>query len=88
MDFNILNGWLILAATGCGVVLWWLFRSLHSRVERAETAMTDFKLYCANKFVTSESLEKALDNLNDTIKAVFSKLERIDEKLANKADRT
>lgn len=88
MDINILNGWLILFATGCGVVIWWLFRSLHARVEKAEDALDAFKLESAKTYVTSNSLDKALDNLNDTIKAVFSKLERIDEKLANKADRT
>jgi hypothetical protein len=87
MDFNILNGWLILLATGCGVVIWWLFRSLHARVEKAEDTLDAFKLECAKTYVTSNALEKALDNLNDTIKAVFAKLDRIDTKLDGKADK-
>jgi hypothetical protein len=87
MDFNILNPWLILLATGCGVVIWWMFRTLHSRVEKAEDAIEAFKLECAKTYVTSNALEKALDNLNDTIKAVFAKLDRIDTKLDGKADK-
>jgi hypothetical protein len=87
MDFNILNGWLILIATGCGAVIWWMFRSMHSRVEKLETAHADFKLHCAETFVTSNTLEKALDNLNRTINAVFAKLERIEDKLDSKADK-
>lgn len=87
MDLNILNGWLILFATGCGVVLWWLFRNMNARVERALSALAEFKLECARTYVTSNALEKALDTLNDTIKEVFRKLERIDEKLDGKADK-
>jgi hypothetical protein len=46
-----------------------------------------FKLHCAESFVTSNTLEKALDNLNKTIGAVFAKLERIEDKLDLKADK-
>jgi hypothetical protein len=88
MDINTLNPWLILVATGCGVVLWWLFRTLHARVEKAECALSDFKLDCARTYVTSNALEKALDNLNRTISAVFDKLERIEDKLDKKVDKT
>lgn len=87
MDFNILNGWLLLIASGSGAVLWWIFRSLQSRVERSEAALSEFKLECARTYVTSNALERALNALNDTIKEVFRKLERIDEKLDGKADK-
>jgi septal ring factor EnvC (AmiA/AmiB activator) len=95
MNLDILNGWLLAAATAAAAVLWWLFRTAYSRIEAAharaektESALDAFKLEAAKTYVTSSALEKALDNLNDTIKLVFAKLERIDEKLANKADRT
>jgi tRNA(Phe) wybutosine-synthesizing methylase Tyw3 len=87
MDLSILNGWLVLLASGCAAVIWWLFRSLHSRVERSESDLSDFKLECARTYVTSNALEKAINSLNDTIKEVFRKLERIDEKLDGKADK-
>lgn len=84
MDFNVLIG---LAITGAGTVVWWLFRTVHSRVESAEKALAEFRLHCAETFVTSNTLEKALDNLNKTIAAVFAKLERIEDKLDLKADK-
>jgi hypothetical protein len=87
MDLNVLNSWLLAAAGGAGVVVWWLFRTVHARVERAETALAEFKLHCAENYVTSNTLEKALDNLNKTIGAVFTKLERIEDKLDLKADK-
>jgi hypothetical protein len=87
MDLNVLNSWLLTAAGGAGVVVWWLFRTVHARVERAETALAEFKLHCAENYVTSNTLEKALDNLNKTIGAVFTKLERIEDKLDLKADK-
>lgn len=88
LDLNVLNSWLLASAAAAAAVIWWLFRGLYTRVEKSETALADFKLHCAEIYVTSNALEKALNNLNDTIKAVFSKLEKIDDKLAMKADRT
>lgn len=87
MDLNALNPWLLLIASGCGAVLWWLFRSAYVRIEKVESSLAEFKLECARTYVTSNALEKALDNLNDTIKAVFAKLDRIEEKLEKKADK-
>lgn len=87
MDLSILNGWLVLVASGCGVVVWWMFRSLHARVEKSELDLSLFKLDCAKTYVTSDRLEKAIDNLNATISAVFAKLERIEDKLDLKADK-
>ena len=94
MNLDILNGWMILFATGSGAVLWWIFRTVyarieaaHARVEKAEDALDAFKLEAAKTYVTSNALEKALDNLNETIKMVFAKLERIDERLEKKVDR-
>lgn len=87
MDLNILNGWLILFATGCGVVLWWLFRSLHTRMTKAEGDLSAFKLHCAETYVTANNFEKALQGLTDTFKAVFAKLDRIEDKLDGKADK-
>jgi hypothetical protein len=47
-----------------------------------------FKLHCAETYVTSSALEKAIDRFSESINAVFKKLERIDEKLDSKADKT
>lgn len=87
LDLNVLNSWLLASAAAAAAVIWWLFRGLYTRVEKSETALADFRLHCAEAYVTSNTLEKALDNLNKTIGAVFSKLERIEDKLDLKADK-
>jgi hypothetical protein len=87
MDFNILNGWLLAVASAVGVVIWWLFRAVHAKSDANEKALAEFKLHCAETFVTSNTLEKALQGLNDTFKAVFAKLDRIEDKLDLKADK-
>ncbi|MEI6002740.1 hypothetical protein H3V53_38275 [Paraburkholderia bengalensis] len=87
MDLNILNGWLIMFAGGAGIVLWWLFRMLHARVAAAERKQAEFELYCAKEYVTANSMRQTFDTLSDAIKAVFAKLERIEDKLDLKADK-
>ncbi len=82
-----LNGWLALAATGVGGVMWWLYRSLHAKVDSIDKALADFKLHAAETYVTSNTLQKALDGLTDTFKAVFAKLDRIEDKLDGKMDK-
>jgi hypothetical protein len=88
MDFNVLNSWLIAAATAAGVVVWWLFRGLHARVEDNEKELANFKLHCAEVYVTANNFEKALQGLTETFKAVFAKLDRIEDKLDQKLDRS
>jgi hypothetical protein len=75
-------------ASGVGAVAFWMFRSLVARVDANERELSDFKLEAAKTFVTSSALEKAIDRLSESINAVFKKLERIDEKLDGKADKT
>jgi hypothetical protein len=75
-------------ATGVGAVAFWMLRSLVARVDANEKELSDFKLEAAKTFVTSSALEKAIDRLSESINAVFKKLERIDEKLDGKADKT
>jgi septal ring factor EnvC (AmiA/AmiB activator) len=87
MDLNVLNSWLLGAAGVACAAVAWMFRRQDARIENAERALADFKLHCAESFVTSNTLEKALDNLNKTIGAVFAKLERIEDKLDLKADK-
>lgn len=75
------------AATAFGTVAWWAFRSMHARVNENERDLAAFKLHCAETFVTSSALEKAIDRFSESINAVFKKLERIDEKLDSKQDK-
>jgi hypothetical protein len=99
MDFQTLNAWLVLFAGAAGVVLWWLFRSLHAKVDQTDRDsnlaadwikddLAKFKLHCAETYVTTTVLTEALRDIRTTIGACFSKLERIEEKLyQQKADK-
>ncbi len=82
-----ISGWLAFAASTASGVLGWLFRSTHTRVSELERELAAFKLHCAETYVTSTALERSIDSLNDTIQAVFSKLDRIEDKLDGKADK-
>ena len=85
MDLNVL---IALGATAVGTVGWGMFRSVHARAEANEKDLAAFKLHCAQTFVTSSALEKAIDRFSASIDAVFKKLERIEERLDMKADKT
>jgi dipeptidase len=87
MNLDILNGWLLAAATAAGAVIWWLFRAVHAKADANERALADFKLHCSETYVTHGNFEKALQGLTETFKAVFAKLDRIEDKLDNKADK-
>jgi len=98
MDFQTLNTWLILFAGGAGVVLWWLFRSLHAKVDQTDRDsnlaadwikddLAKFKLHCAETYVTTTALTSSIETMNRAVDAIFKKLERIDEKLDRKADK-
>lgn len=62
-------------------------RSHDEAIQRRADDLAAFKLHCAETFVTSSALEKAIDRFSESINAVFKKLERIDEKLDGKADK-
>ncbi|HVA81502.1 MAG TPA: hypothetical protein VNF29_11310 [Candidatus Binataceae bacterium] len=74
-------------ASGISAVAFWLFRSLVTRVDVSERELAAFKLHCAEVYVTTNELGKAIDAFNRSIDAVFAKLDRIEEKLDKKADK-
>lgn len=74
-------------ATAIGTVSFWAFRSLVTRVVDTEKDLATFKLHCAEQYVTTNELGKAIDAFNRSIDAVFAKLDRIEEKLDKKADK-
>ncbi|HDR9003066.1 hypothetical protein [Burkholderia vietnamiensis] len=86
MEQNV-TSLIALALPATGGVLWWLLRGAHTKAEATAQELANFKLHVAENYVTSNTLQKALDGLTDTIKAVFAKLERIEDKLDGKADK-
>ncbi|WP_157640669.1 hypothetical protein [Burkholderia ubonensis] len=77
----------MLAISGAAGILWWLLRSVHAKADQISNEFAAFRLHVAENYVTSNTLQKALDGLTDTVKAVFAKLERIEDKLDGKADK-
>jgi predicted nucleic acid-binding Zn-ribbon protein len=56
-------------------------------LQKRADELAAFKLHCAETFVTSSALEKAIDRFSASIDAVFKKLDRIEERLQEKADK-
>lgn len=96
MDFT--TGAFGAAAAGVFAVFgWFLKRSitqLDDKLKDQDDAIKeqrkDFdahRLHVAERYVTSDALQKAIDAFNRSIDAVFAKLEQIDGKLDKKADK-
>ncbi len=87
MDWTAVVEALALPVTGVASVAWYGFTRLSSRLTGAERAISDYKLYVAQTYVTSGTLETAISNFNRSVEAIFKKLDRIGEKLDQKADK-
>ena len=93
-----LTPYIILVLTGCGVVIWYLYRrtqvdihSLNKRLDQTRTEfskeMADYRLHVAESYVTNNELSKAIEAVHRSIDAVFELLHRIDDKIDRKADK-
>lgn len=56
-------------------------------IKELKQAQNDFELYAARTFVTSHTLETAISNFNRAVDAIFAKLDKISDKLDQKADK-
>lgn len=54
-------------AGAIGTVAWWAVRAMHARISENAKDLADYKLYAEKRFVTSDELTKAIDNLEGTI---------------------
>ena len=73
--------------TAFGGVLWWIVRKLVADVREGEKELSAYKLHASETYSTKNDLAKAFEQIGEAIKAVFAKLERIDDKLDMKADK-
>lgn len=69
-----------------GVVLWYLYREAKAKGDSNEKALLEFKVECANKYVTNDQLTQAIENLNKTIQTVANTVQRIENRLDNLVD--
>jgi hypothetical protein len=98
MDPNILNAWLLAAAAAACAVLWWLFRSLHAKVDQ-----TDRDSNLAADWIKDDLAKYKLENaayrthiaetyvtasqFNTVVEKLFNKLDDIYKLLNAKADK-
>ncbi|MEL6237023.1 MAG: hypothetical protein AAFO57_00140 [Pseudomonadota bacterium] len=98
MDFTTAAGIGGAAATGVLAVLGWVLkrsvgqmdqklREHDEALQRRSDELSAYKLHVAEHYVTTNELSKAIDALNETIKAVFQRFDRLESKLDNKADK-
>lgn len=66
------------------VVLWWIMQKIRSDVDLLEQALAAHRLHVAENYVTNGALAKALDGVNDSLKEIFLKLDKIMDSKADK----
>lgn len=89
MDANAIIFWAIEALlAGLGLVLWSNLRDAKSTAEGNVKALADHKLHAAETYVTKSDLGKAMDTFNRSIDGVLTKLDRIEQKLDQKQDKS
>lgn len=74
-------------ATAIGTVAWWTFRSMHGRISDVERDLSAYKLHVAEKYATTTELSKAMADLNESIKTLFTKIDLFRDLLDKKADK-
>ena len=98
MDYSTIAGVGGSAANGVFAVLGWVLKRSVSQLDKKIEAhyeaiqkradeLAAFKLHAAESYVTNSALEKAIDRFSAAIDAVYKKLERIDDRLAEKQDK-
>jgi hypothetical protein len=67
-------------ATAIGTVSWWAIRAMHGRIVELERALSAHQLHVAESYVNKSDFKDAIESLS-------TKLDRIESKLDNKADK-
>lgn len=98
MDYTTVAGIGVAVATGAVGVFGWLakrsisqldqkIRDHDEAIQKRADELSAYKLHVAEVYVTTNELSKAIDALNETIKGVFQRFDRLDSKLDSKADK-
>lgn len=98
MDYSTVAGVGGAVATGAAAVFGWLakrsiaqmdqkLKEHDEALQKRADELAAYKLHVAEHYVTTNELSKAIDALNETIKGVFQRFDRLDSKLDSKADK-
>jgi hypothetical protein len=87
MDWTAIVEAVAIPLGAVGTIVWYGYTKLIARMGAVEQRQGAFELFAARTYVTSHTLETAITNFNDSVKAIFKKLDTIYEKLDKKADK-
>lgn len=98
MDFETIKTFAIPLVGALGAVLWWLYQHMVSKVEKAASDLTDFKLHVAEKYVNHTDLADAMNGIREVLGGMSSQIKsltgdfkdftlRVYDKLDQKADK-
>jgi hypothetical protein len=87
MDLNVLNSWLLAAATLAAGGIGWLFRSAYARISANERATAALALHVAEEYVSVKRFEAYSIRFDEVAKVIFEKLDNVRDKLDKKADK-
>lgn len=66
----------------------WALKKAIGDLGKLEKSLSDYKLHVAENYVTKGDLEKVIESFTRSNEAIMRQLERMDNKLDTKADRT
>lgn len=95
---DIQIGWASLLITlGCAIIGFLFKRNLsqldekqeevEEKMEKLTAAFNSYQLHIAEKYVTTHELTRVLEDLNETMRAIFNKLDSFRELLDRKVDK-
>lgn len=64
----------------------WLYREVKHKVDKTHEEFLIYRTHVAERYVSSEQLTKAIENLNNTINSVAEGMTRIEARLNNQLD--
>jgi hypothetical protein len=87
MDLNVLNSWLLAAATLAAGAIGWLFRAAYARISANERATAALALHVAEEYVSVKRFETYSIRFDEVAKVIFEKLDDVRDRLDKKADK-
>ena len=87
MDLNnIILGALNLIMLAAGTILWANFKETKQMAKEAQDKLAEYKIYCAEKFTTSDELSKVVYEINASLERYANRSEASIERILTKLD--
>jgi hypothetical protein len=87
MDLNnIVLGALNLLMLAFGVVIWASFKETKQMAKEAQDKLAEYKIHCAEKFITSDELSRVVYEINASLEKYATRSEAAIDKILAKLD--